>query len=80
MRVFVPVDDDWDGRLPTTGERPVPYRAGLPLWHQALSPKHRVLKTPEPGDARSLPPRCPGRVGEGLGDTGQDPPSRPKEG
>ena len=56
MRVFVPVDDDWDGRLPATGEKPVPYRAGLPLWHLALSPANpspdsRSTALPAPAQA-----------------------------
>ena len=60
MRVFVPVDDDWDGSLPTTGEKPVPYRAGVPLWHQALPQASlaAAATAPETG--------APGRAGEAV--------------
>ena len=34
MRVFVPIADEWDSGMPYAGEAPVPYRAGLPLWHE----------------------------------------------
>jgi len=65
MRVFVPVDDDWDGRLPTTGEKPVPYRAGLALWHQALA---------QAGQASGVsPPASEGPVRAGDAGAGQVP-------
>ena len=31
MRVFVPVDDEWDGKLDPGTAMPVPYRVGVAL-------------------------------------------------
>ena len=36
MRVFVPMQDEWDSGVSYAGEAPVPYRAGLPLWREPV--------------------------------------------
>lgn len=37
MRVFVPVDDEWDGKLEPGTALPVPYRVGVALMRAPAS-------------------------------------------